>query len=167
MNMCTPVWKPLSFSHAITRMCLTAPQLVGSRTDHHHKKLLNWSLMEMSETKIKRDLGREEWDQAALCTSVLSPLLILGNTTVDCTAQTLLMLGFICLFLMGDKYKVDGSQCSSNLSVTLQRSDHNRRWICQLTEGENVRASHSYITILNDNMVINVSQTQGQSDKTV
>ncbi|XP_035281772.1 uncharacterized protein LOC118231731 isoform X2 [Anguilla anguilla] len=48
--------------------------------------------------------------------------------------------------LQGNRYKLSESECSSNLTVTLERSDHNMKWRCQLTVEGKQKASHSYTT---------------------
>ncbi|XP_061087177.1 uncharacterized protein LOC133121729 [Conger conger] len=48
--------------------------------------------------------------------------------------------------LQGARYKVSETQCSSSLTLTLERSDRNMKWRCQLTEGEEQKASLSYTT---------------------
>ncbi|KAG7466381.1 hypothetical protein MATL_G00164190 [Megalops atlanticus] len=50
--------------------------------------------------------------------------------------------------LEGDRYKLNQSRCASTLTVTLQHSDQNRKWTCQLTREGEVKASYSYTTIL-------------------
>ncbi|XP_035281874.1 uncharacterized protein LOC118231765 isoform X3 [Anguilla anguilla] len=49
--------------------------------------------------------------------------------------------------LQGNRYKLSESECSSSLTVTLERSDRNMTWRCQLTVKGEVKASHSYTTI--------------------
>ncbi|XP_064183511.1 titin-like isoform X3 [Anguilla rostrata] len=52
--------------------------------------------------------------------------------------------------LQGSRHKLSESECSSNLTVTLERSDRNMKWRCQLTEEGKLKASHSYTTIFTD-----------------
>ncbi|KAG7466383.1 hypothetical protein MATL_G00164180 [Megalops atlanticus] len=54
--------------------------------------------------------------------------------------------------LEGDRYKLNQSRCASTLTVTLQHSDQNRKWTCQLTREGEVKASYSYTTILSDSL---------------
>ncbi|KAG5857352.1 hypothetical protein ANANG_G00018550, partial [Anguilla anguilla] len=49
--------------------------------------------------------------------------------------------------LQGNRYKLSESECSSSLTVTLERSDRNMKWRCQLTVEGKLKASHSYTTI--------------------
>ncbi|XP_064183601.1 uncharacterized protein LOC135250788 isoform X3 [Anguilla rostrata] len=49
--------------------------------------------------------------------------------------------------LQGNRYELSESECSSSLTVTLERSDRNMKWRCQLTEEGTLKASHSYTTI--------------------
>ncbi|XP_041081784.1 uncharacterized protein LOC121298672 [Polyodon spathula] len=50
--------------------------------------------------------------------------------------------------LQGDRFKITKHRTHSTLSLQLQKSDHNRRWRCNLTEGGEVKASYSYTTTL-------------------
>ncbi|KAK6470048.1 hypothetical protein HHUSO_G31668 [Huso huso] len=50
--------------------------------------------------------------------------------------------------LQGDRFKITPSRTHSTLSLELQKSDHDRRWRCNLTEGGEVKASYSYTTTL-------------------
>ncbi|KAK6469584.1 hypothetical protein HHUSO_G31893 [Huso huso] len=50
--------------------------------------------------------------------------------------------------LQGDRFKITSYRTHSTLSLELQKSDHNRRWRCNLTEGGAVKASYSYTTTL-------------------
>ncbi|XP_058866949.1 uncharacterized protein LOC131709094 isoform X2 [Acipenser ruthenus] len=50
--------------------------------------------------------------------------------------------------LQGDMFKITSYRTHSILSLELQKSDHNRRWRCDLTEGGAVKASYSYTTTL-------------------
>ncbi|KAJ8377945.1 hypothetical protein AAFF_G00250080 [Aldrovandia affinis] len=53
--------------------------------------------------------------------------------------------------LYGNRYQVfPQSACYSILTVKLKSTDHNRHWRCQLTEGTEVKTTHSYITKLTD-----------------
>ncbi|KAJ8288860.1 hypothetical protein COCON_G00015190 [Conger conger] len=58
--------------------------------------------------------------------------------------------------LQGARYKVSETQCSSSLTLTLERSDRNMKWRCQLTEGEEQKASLSYTTSFPDENMIGV-----------
>ncbi|XP_035281865.1 uncharacterized protein LOC118231765 isoform X2 [Anguilla anguilla] len=58
--------------------------------------------------------------------------------------------------LQGNRYKLSESECSSSLTVTLERSDRNMTWRCQLTVKGEVKASHSYTTIFPDEIKSNV-----------
>ncbi|XP_035281836.1 uncharacterized protein LOC118231755 isoform X2 [Anguilla anguilla] len=49
--------------------------------------------------------------------------------------------------LQGNRHKLSESECSSSLTVTLERSDRNMKWRCQLTVEGKLKASHSYTTI--------------------
>ncbi|MGH0186700.1 UNVERIFIED_CONTAM: hypothetical protein FKN15_022576 [Acipenser sinensis] len=53
--------------------------------------------------------------------------------------------------LQGDRFKITPYRTHSTLSLELQKSDHDRRWRCDLTEGGEVKASYSYTTTLTDN----------------
>uniref|UniRef100_A0A3B3R572 Ig-like domain-containing protein n=1 Tax=Paramormyrops kingsleyae TaxID=1676925 RepID=A0A3B3R572_9TELE len=49
--------------------------------------------------------------------------------------------------LNGDtRYHIHQKRCRSALTVTLDQSDHNRNWTCQLTVDGRVKSSASYIT---------------------
>ncbi|XP_035281747.1 sialic acid-binding Ig-like lectin 9 isoform X2 [Anguilla anguilla] len=48
--------------------------------------------------------------------------------------------------LQGNRHKLSDLECSSSLTVTLERSDHNMKWRCQLTVEGKLKASHSYTT---------------------
>nr|XP_023684054.1 uncharacterized protein LOC111852404 [Paramormyrops kingsleyae] len=49
--------------------------------------------------------------------------------------------------LNGDtRYHIHQNRCRSALTVTLDQSDHNRKWTCQLTVDGRVKSSASYIT---------------------
>ncbi|KAK1135384.1 hypothetical protein AOXY_G38076 [Acipenser oxyrinchus oxyrinchus] len=50
--------------------------------------------------------------------------------------------------LQGDRFKITPYRTHSTLSLELQKSDHNRRWRCNLTEEGEVKASYSYTTTL-------------------
>ncbi|XP_041081875.1 uncharacterized protein LOC121298732 [Polyodon spathula] len=50
--------------------------------------------------------------------------------------------------LQGDRFKITKYRTHSTLSLELQKSDHNRRWRCNLTEGGEVKALYSYTTTL-------------------
>ncbi|XP_058866954.1 uncharacterized protein LOC117433886 isoform X2 [Acipenser ruthenus] len=50
--------------------------------------------------------------------------------------------------LQGDRFKITSYRKHSTLSLKLQKSDHNRRWRCDLTEGGAVKALYSYTTTL-------------------
>ncbi|XP_058865181.1 uncharacterized protein LOC131709093 isoform X2 [Acipenser ruthenus] len=56
--------------------------------------------------------------------------------------------------LQGDRFKITPSRTHSTLSLELQKSDHDRRWRCNLTEGGAVKASYSYTTTLTENLVL-------------
>uniref|UniRef100_A0A3B3R4J0 Ig-like domain-containing protein n=1 Tax=Paramormyrops kingsleyae TaxID=1676925 RepID=A0A3B3R4J0_9TELE len=51
--------------------------------------------------------------------------------------------------LMQDtRYNIIQTRCHSTLTVTLNQSDHNRKWTCQLTVDGRLESSASYITTL-------------------
>ncbi|KAK6470049.1 hypothetical protein HHUSO_G31669 [Huso huso] len=50
--------------------------------------------------------------------------------------------------LQGDRFKITPYKTHSTLSLKLQKSDHNRRWRCNLTREGEVKASHNYTTTL-------------------
>ncbi|MGH0172005.1 UNVERIFIED_CONTAM: hypothetical protein FKN15_064493 [Acipenser sinensis] len=50
--------------------------------------------------------------------------------------------------LQGDRFKITSYRTHSTLSLELQKSDHDRRWRCDLTEEGAVKASYSYTTTL-------------------
>ncbi|KAK1155240.1 hypothetical protein AOXY_G27662 [Acipenser oxyrinchus oxyrinchus] len=50
--------------------------------------------------------------------------------------------------LQGDRFNITPYRTHSTLSLELQKSDHNRRWRCNLTEEGEVKASYSYTTTL-------------------
>ncbi|MGH0152294.1 UNVERIFIED_CONTAM: hypothetical protein FKN15_033353 [Acipenser sinensis] len=50
--------------------------------------------------------------------------------------------------LQGDRFKITSYRTHSTLSLELQKSDHDRRWRCNLTEEGAVKASYSYTTTL-------------------
>uniref|UniRef100_A0A3B3R399 Uncharacterized LOC111838830 n=1 Tax=Paramormyrops kingsleyae TaxID=1676925 RepID=A0A3B3R399_9TELE len=51
--------------------------------------------------------------------------------------------------LMQDtRYNITQTRCHSTLTVTLDQSDHNRKWTCQLTVDGRLESSASYITTL-------------------
>ncbi|XP_023657958.1 uncharacterized protein [Paramormyrops kingsleyae] len=53
--------------------------------------------------------------------------------------------------LMQDtRYNITQTRCHSTLTVTLDQSDHNRKWTCQLTVDGRLESSASYITTLSD-----------------
>ncbi|XP_041081667.1 uncharacterized protein LOC121298608 [Polyodon spathula] len=61
--------------------------------------------------------------------------------------------------LQGDRFKITKYRTHSTLSLQLQKSDHNRRWRCNLTEGGEVKASFSYTTTLTDTPVLIASSS--------
>ncbi|XP_035238047.1 uncharacterized protein LOC118207939 [Anguilla anguilla] len=52
--------------------------------------------------------------------------------------------------LQGNRHKLSESECSSSLTVTLERSDRNMKWRCLLTVEGKLKASHSYTTSFPD-----------------
>ncbi|KAK6470050.1 hypothetical protein HHUSO_G31670 [Huso huso] len=56
--------------------------------------------------------------------------------------------------LQGDRFKITPYRTHSTLSLELQKSDHDRRWRCNLTEEGAVKASYSYTTTLTDTPVL-------------
>ncbi|KAK1155238.1 hypothetical protein AOXY_G27656, partial [Acipenser oxyrinchus oxyrinchus] len=50
--------------------------------------------------------------------------------------------------LQGDRFKITPNRTHSTLSLELQKSDHDRRWRCNLTEEGEVKALYSYTTTL-------------------
>ncbi|KAI1897282.1 hypothetical protein AGOR_G00081710 [Albula goreensis] len=61
---------------------------------------------------------------------------------------------------MNSRDKIENrSPCNSTLTVKLQQKDNNREWRCQLTEGSDVKISHSFTTILAGTTSVRTTKT--------
>ncbi|KAI1886087.1 hypothetical protein AGOR_G00210410 [Albula goreensis] len=74
-----------------------------------------------------------------------------GSAVCNHTGIYLSWMGETGNELQGNRYSISHpTLCFSKLEVKLKRTDHNRQWKCQLTEGKEVKTAYSYITKLKD-----------------